>query len=515
MSAAGLAQLAEPPDAAELPRLWLNTIYTAPTGRTIAVRRDGDLQTALNVARAGDVVVLEAGATYEGPFTLPAKPAGGWIVIRTSAPDGELPGPGERVTPAHAHLMPKLVASDGAVITAAPGAHHYRFIGIEVHPSPNVFLTQLIDLGSSVRQDGALPHNIIFDRTYLHGDAARGTRRAIALNSRSTAVIDSYIADCKETGADSQAIGGWGGPGPFKIVNNYLEGAGENLMFGGAVPSIAGVVPSDIEIRGNHFAKPLSWRIGHPAYGGTPWSVKNLFELKNARRVLVEGNLFEHNWPHAQNGFAILFTVRSEDGKAEWAAVHDVTFMHNIVRHVGAGVNVLGRDGRFRSGGTRRVRIANNLFLDVGGEWGSGRLFQLLEGPTDVVIEHNTALHGENIITADGHPAARFVYRDNIAAHNAYGIFGSGTGVGRLTIATYFPGGVVRGNVIAGGNAGQYPADNMFPRSLEGVGFVNRAGGDYRLAPASRYRNAGSDGRDPGVDVDALTAALAGKARRP
>ena len=48
---------------------------------------------------------------------------------------------------------------------------------------------------------------------------------------------------------------------------------------------------------------------------GRPWSVKNIFELKNARRVLAEGNVLEHNWQHDQNGFAILFTVRNQDGE--------------------------------------------------------------------------------------------------------------------------------------------------------------------------------------------------------
>ena len=69
------------------------------------------------------------------------------------------------------------------------------------------------------------------------------------MNSARTAVVDSYLSNLHEVGADSQAIAGWNGPGPFKIVNNYLEGAGENVMFGGADPRIPNLVPSDIEIR--------------------------------------------------------------------------------------------------------------------------------------------------------------------------------------------------------------------------------------------------------------------------
>ena len=73
---------------------------------------------------------------------------------------------------------------------------------------------------------------------------------------------------------------------------------GAPFIFGGAKPSVDNLIPSDMEIRGNHFTRPLSWRPGDPSYGGTAWYVKNLFELKNGQRVLFEGNLLEHNWPH-------------------------------------------------------------------------------------------------------------------------------------------------------------------------------------------------------------------------
>ena len=59
---------------------------------------------------------------------------------------------------------------------------------------------------------------------------------------------------------DTQAIGGWNGPGPYLIENNYLEAAGENVMFGGADPTIPNLVPSDITLRLNHLIKPRSWQ---------------------------------------------------------------------------------------------------------------------------------------------------------------------------------------------------------------------------------------------------------------
>ena len=497
---------------AELPRESVETADVRSTGRVIAVAGGRDLQAALYRAQPGDVITLEARATYTGPFTLPKKSGEDWIVIRTSAPDGSLPPTGTRVDPSYASVMPKLVAAGAPVLTTAPGAHHYRFLGIEIQPRDGVFLYNLVQLGARETSLEELPHHIVFDRCYLHGDPKKGTRRGIALNSRHTAVIDSHLSDFKEVGADSQAIAGWNGPGPFKIINNYLEAAGENVMFGGADPSIPDLVPSDIEIRRNRFAKPLAWKAGEAAYEGTPWTVKNLLELKNARRVLIEGNLFEHNWAHAQSGFAILFTVRNQDGRAPWSLVEDVIFAHNVIRHAAAGVNILGRDDIHPSQQTRRVVIRNNVFNDLGDtRWGGpGRLFQLLNGTEGVVIEHNTALHTGNVITAEGVPHRGFVYRNNVARHNGYGIIGTGTGSGQPTLERYFPGAIVEKNVLVGGNANQYPPGNFFPSSPDAVGFTNYRQGDFRLAPSSRYRRAGSDGKDIGADLGALAEAMAG-----
>jgi cellulose synthase/poly-beta-1,6-N-acetylglucosamine synthase-like glycosyltransferase len=494
---------------AELPRTKVDTAYPPRTGRVINVTAQDDLQAAIDAAKPGDDIALEPSATFAGPFTLPNKEGTGWVVIRSGSKDG-LPAAGRRVTPGDAASMPKLEASWGAVITAEPGAHHYRFVGVEIRPSRGVSLVNVVLLGSRETRTEDLPHHFIFDRCWIHGDPNRGSRRGVALGSGESAVIDSRLTDFKDLVQDSQAIAGWNGPGPYRIENNYLEGAGENVMFGGADPRIEGLVPSDIEILRNHFRKPLKWKKDDPSYGSQPWLTKNLFELKNARRVLVAQNLFEQNWANAQNGFAILFTVRNQDGKAPWSTIEDVTFENNVVRHASSGINVLGRDDAAPSGTAARITIRNNLFEDLGGErWGGdGRLFQILAGAVDVAIVHNTAFQTGNILTADGAPNRGFVYRDNIAPHNAFGIIGTAVASGSSTHAAFFPGGVIRRNVIAGGDAEQYPPDNFFPRTLDEVGFLDRLSGDYRLKPESKFRMAASDGSDVGADPQLLKTAL-------
>jgi len=499
-----------------LPQTFLDTAYPPMAGQNTLVPAGGNLQSAINAAQRGDTILLEAGATYAGSFTLPVKSGTGWVIIRTSAPDSSLPPAGTRITPAYASVLPKIAASGVApAMRTLAGAHGYRLTGVEIMMNAGVTtsngLVQLGDTGTAQDSLTEVPYDLVLDRVYVHGTPTGSLHRGVSFNCASCAVIDSHISDVHRVGFDTQAICGWNGPGPFKIVNNYLEASGENVMFGGGDPDILNMVPSDIEVRRNHFYKPLTWKIGHPTYAGTAWTVKNIFELKNARRVLVDGNIFEHNWPHAQNGFSILFTVRNQDGSAPWSVVEDVTFTNNIVRHVASAVNILGTDDLQTSLQTKRILIRNNLFDDVNAAtWGgSGRLLQMLDGAADVTLDHNTAFQSGEVIFAAGLPNLRFTYRNNLTPNNQFGVAGDNTtGNPLLTLLTYFPVATFVRNVLVGGNPTKYPPDNFFPATMAAVMFVDFAGGNYRLQPGSPYNNAGSDGQDVGADFDALDAAL-------
>src|SRR4029078_7991276 len=117
-------------------------------------------------------------------------------------------------------------------------AHHWRVMFVEF-PSTKEGFGDIIQIGdgSNAQSDlSQVPYEITFDRVYVHGDRIYGQKRGIALNARSVAIRNCYISEIKAVGMDSQAIGGWNGPGPFSIENNHLEASTEAFMLGGAGP---------------------------------------------------------------------------------------------------------------------------------------------------------------------------------------------------------------------------------------------------------------------------------------
>lgn len=472
----------------------------ATRAATISVPAGGDLQAALVNAQPGDTIALAPGATFVGNFTLPQKGGAAVITIRTDGPDAVAQG--TRVSPEAAAGLAKLRSPNSApALQTAPGAHHWRLTLLEFQANAGG-AGDLITLGDGSSAQATLasvPHDIAVDRCYIHGDPAQGQKRCIALNSAATTISNSYVSDCKANGQDAQAIAGWNGPGPFTISNNYLEGAAENILFGGADPSIPNLIPSDITITNNTIAKPVAWR-------SQSWQVKNLFELKNAQRVTVRGNTFQYNWQAAQSGFSILFTVRNQDGHCPWCIVRDVTFDKNVVQHIAAGISILGVDDNAPSGQTQSIQITNNVFSDIDGQnWGGNGYFLLLTGgPRDITIDHNTIIqdHALGLIQIDSPPIMGFQFTNNLARQNAYGIIGADHSPGNDTIRAFFPGGDFSNNVIADADASHYPSGNKYPSTSQfKAQFVGYDSGNYALIPTSPWRGAGTDGGDLGADM--------------
>ena len=434
----------------------------APRRADVRVVRAGDdLQAALNAARAGDEMRLEPGATFTGNFVLPVFEGRAAVTVRTGLPDAELPPPNQRVTPAGAGRFARIVSPNrSAAVRTAPGAHHWRLIALDF-PATGIAGGDIVQIGDGSAAQSRLaqvPHDIDLDRLYIHGDPQSGQKRGIALNGRAVTIRNCHISDIKAAGVDAQAIAGWNGPGPFTIENNYLEASGEVILFGGGDPAIPQLVPTDVVVRGNHITRPMAWR-------GTTWQIKNLFELKNARHVRVEGNLIENNWLAAQPGYAILFTPRNQGGRCPWCVVEDVELAGNVVRNTSAGVNILGHDSPGTSGQTRDIRIHDNLFTGITTRLGGNGWGVLVgDGPRDLVIEHNTfEFDGTTLLYVYGSPRiSGFRFSGNAAPHGTYGINGASASTGTLTFQRFFDNPVVTGNWLSGGASSRYPAGNRF-----------------------------------------------------
>jgi len=462
-------------------------------GATITVKSGGEFQTALDKAKPGDTIVLEAGATYKGSFTLPNKTGAEFITIRSSANDSQLPAQNQRIDPAkHASVLPKLVSSStDPVIKTAAGAHHYRFIGIEFGPTQGGYYN-IIRIGEAEEKSVEdLPHHIEFDRVYIHGSPTDGQRRGIAANGRHIRIINSHISDIKRKGEESAAIGVWGSDGALEIVNNYIEAAGIGVLLGGAYNPNLNLVVADVVVRDNHFNKPLEWR-------DEGWVVKNIFEIKSGKRVKVTNNLMTNNWGGGQGGTAILFTVREDSGPN--AVIEDVEFTDNLVRSSGGAVSVYGDEVK----GGRRLTIRNNVFDDIDGtKWEGAGQFLLTNGWDNLVVENNTVIQTGNITKAYGKPVTNFIFRNNIVFNNDYGFHGDSRAPGQDSVDFYFPKSLIDNNAIIGGD-GRLKSRNMYPASILELKFINPKVGDYRPQPNSPLKKKGANGMDIGANLDPM-----------
>ena len=470
---------------------------TPASAASRSVAAGGDLQGALNQTQGGDTITVAANAQFTGHFTLPVNNSGQWITIQSSAMNN-LPGAGSRVAPSQAQYMAKLVTPDGnPALVIAGGANFYRVQGLEITVGSGVYVGDLVQVGTGGETAvSQLPHDIDFDRDYIHGDPASGGKRGVALNGAKTTIENSYFSAFTSTWQDTQAICGWNGSGPFTIQNNHLEAGTEIVAFGGAVPAISGLVPSNIVIQNNEFFKPLTWWTGSSTYAGTQVWAKNHLELKNAKNVTIQNNTFTNNIKQAdQLGFTLVLNVRDESGQVPWATVSNVTVTNNTFQHVAAGVLLMGHDGD--GGGTAgEFSFKNNLWTDMGVFGGDGRMYEVLNGVQGATIDHDTAFPTGWLMVFDQGSSSGIVVTNSIYT-NGGGVDGAGQGYGEPTMAAYNNSGAFHNNNVINGNPAQYSGSHF-----AGNQFFNQSqvafNSDYSLSSPSPLRGLGTDGKDLG-----------------
>ena len=278
-----VAHFGEKDGPAELPKTCYYTGMdaTPSPGKQIRVAAGADLNAAVDQARCGDTLLLAAGANF-APRTFPKKNCDDqhYITLRTDTPDSKLPPEGTRISPAWAgvaslpgrpsyaqpaggpaKLMPTITVSDPAGMTFGD---HYRFIGIQWAPVEGKKLFRLLWVGAGA-------DHLIFDRNWIHGTDGQELGKGIITNDGVTyfALIHSYVNDfacMAKIGActDASALGGGNSSDPvhtLKVVDNFLEASGENILFGGGRSKVR---PTDVPLytvfQASNSGSPKLWR---------------------------------------------------------------------------------------------------------------------------------------------------------------------------------------------------------------------------------------------------------------
>jgi hypothetical protein len=309
---------------------------TAVCGNIVVVQKDALFDQTTGVNNGVGIPLLDC-------------PNNNWLIVERDPTDSNFPVEGQRLDPSYAGLpqtafpnlpyptanatpnntvrrMPRILqkaTNNTAPITVVIGAgngtaSHQRWVGFELarDGSADIMTVGGIDLsyqpssagqacevtlnGSGKVDQNSLPvravscmnvqpHDLIFDRFYIHGDAQRQTTRGINFaGARKVAFIDSWGSDIQLTtaggGGDAQfyfAGGGHGytNVGLLKILNNETSSSSEGSIFCGAFTEALSPatgfdgVPHDVWFGGgNVIIKNPLWdpMLGQTMSGATP-----------------------------------------------------------------------------------------------------------------------------------------------------------------------------------------------------------------------------------------------------
>ena len=277
-------------------------------GQTFTVAADcSNMQSIINQAAAitgaaNHQILISPSTVCKGNYKLPARAGSGWIVVRTSTPDSQLPPEGSRITPAYTSLLPTLSsvntyvnALDGVFYINENPSSKWRFVGLKFTGQSGYHST-LFTIG----YEGA---NIVIDRNIFFSDKSNGETvlESIQASGSQIVIANSYIYNVRP-GDLALAIDITSAKG-ILIDNNYINAPGISVFaqeFGNVVQG------SDYKITRNYF----EW---DKAYINNSIT-RHQIEFKSGNRILIDGNTFTSMWAGGITGSispSILFSPRN------------------------------------------------------------------------------------------------------------------------------------------------------------------------------------------------------------
>ena len=459
------------------------------------------------------------------------------------------------------------------LFTKVDPAHHYRLHGLEItSDGGGPLIYNLVRFGNMQEASyESLPYAMEISHCYIHGqrlDPTEGPRAGVSF-AGAVDIHDNYISDIKDTGGDAIAISSFIAPGPVRVVNNYLEASSINTILGGGSAQIIGMVNGE---RGgvfqhNFYTKQGAWKFRAAADGvnnvpptgiciedeyvkytninqgwrctaSGSWErrddllservqkyvCKNVFELKAATNLFVEGNLFEKAWVDGQLGESILMqTIDRWQWYSPWTEFSDIVFRNNMGRKT-SSILALFQNSHVTPNKNRNVTFENNLWYDIGsyniyGGPGVGDMMRIEWGQKDLTFRNNTMAvrHGYrglvfNVDAGDsnGSPGSRYFLKDSIFGNgpaslnmNCGDLNNRATDSSLSKIVIWNPNNNGFSNLSGGCATDITVMSGATANSL----FRNEAANDYQVQSTSPAYRTGSTGRDLGADFLELNAA--------
>ena len=517
----------------------------------VPVTTGAELTTALAAMTGGTCIVVSGTGTFttvEG-FVIPRLATRG-AIVSTAIRNGSGPvASGTRVQPANESTMPKIrVTGNGAASCfrfLGPGATgggqtgalrdgnlgNITIAGLVLEDdatnSASICALDAVSFTDSVAVSPTYgepvytsaanePHDIVWDRCIIKSNAADTLSNTLGANvglwrvGRRNAIHDCHVYGFRG-GSEPKALLDGPGQGDHWADNCLFEGVAINYMVGGYSVTTADLRPDDIVFRRCHFVKRLGYL--------NESRCKNLYEIKNAQRVLLDGCVLENSRQVAQVHAIVLFSV-NQDNLNVAADIHysrDVTLRYCLVKNVDV-VITLGRgasspfpgDAVYGTGTPFHRAYLQHVAAE-GGSYNTTIRLSLI-GVNDVTVDHCTFVRkgagsSSPFVDFDGATGLTgLVVRDTITEGFWRTTTANGA-VATLAAATTAP--VILNNLIAN-DTGATPATCISVASSAAIGFTNKDANNYALTGASPGRNAATDGTDIGIDAAGLATLTAG-----